>query len=150
MRLVRLLIGLQAATLVVAACSDPTPTLPKGPGWQVVAERGNGNWPSLAVRKNSEQDLAVVVIVSGGCPNGGPNTPEFAGFEATPDGLAALVTRAPLPSDGKRCLVASGVEFDVLLDLASVPSTATTIVLGGEACPPGDDFCSAVHAAVPR
>jgi hypothetical protein len=150
MRVVRVLIGLQAATLVVAACSDPTPTLPKGPGWHVVAERGNGSWPSLAVRRNSEHDLAVVVIVSGGCPNGGPNTPEFAGFEPTPDGLAALVTRAPLPSDGKRCLVASGVEFDVLLDVANIPSNAETIVLGGAACPPGDDFCSAVSAAIPR
>jgi hypothetical protein len=32
MRLVRLLIGLEAATLLVAACFDSSPSFPSGPG----------------------------------------------------------------------------------------------------------------------
>lgn len=150
MRFVRLLIAALAATLVVAACSDSSPSLPNGPGWQVVAVRPNGNWPALTVTRRSDHELSVVVIVSGGCPNGGPNTPQFSGFASTPDGLAALVSRVPLPSGGGPCLVTAGVEFDVLLDSASVPPSGQTMILGGAACPAGDDFCKAVSAPLPR
>ena len=144
------MIGIQAATLVVAACSEPSPTLPNGPGWQVVAQGGNGNWPALAVTRNTGGDLSIVAVVAGGCPPGGPGTPQFAGFEPTPDGLAALVSRSPLPSGGAHCLVNSGVEFDVLLDASFVPPTGGTMVLGGAACPAGDDICEAVSAPLPN
>jgi hypothetical protein len=147
MRLRRLLTLLGAATVAVAACSDSS-ALPHGQGWQVVAERGNGNFPSLTATRNPDGDLSIVAVVSGGCPPGGPNTPQFAGFEPTPDGLAALVSRSPLPPGGAPCLINSGVEFDVLLDAENVPTNAETIVLGGAACPPGDTVCTAVSASI--
>jgi hypothetical protein len=84
--------------------------------------------------------------VSGGCPAGGPATPSFSGFTTSGEIIQAVISRQPIPD---RCLVHGGVQFDVLLDLTAVPSSARTMVLGGDACPVGDDICTATTAPMP-
>ena len=129
-----------------AASPAPEPTQPH-PEWRLVESQLSGNWPTLQVAQSGETDLSVLLIVSGGCPDGGPATPSFAGFSVHGDTMEALVSRTPIPSD--RCIVHGGRAFDVLLDLRAVPVSVRTVTLGGEACPAGDDFCAAVVAPLP-
>ena len=153
MHIQRLLIGLTAAALAVAACSSPEPS-PKpsqassGPGWQLTAQKPNGLWPALRVTPLSDTVVSVVLVVSPGCPDGGPATPTFAGFTVKGEIIEAVVSRTPITSPGQ-CVAHVGVEFDVQLDLRTVPASARTMVLGGQACPTGDDSCAAVMAPLP-
>ena len=145
MRIKRLLSGLAAATLVVAACpsrnASPAPT-----GWELVGQRPNGLWPALHITPAGDTALSVVIVVSGGCPAGGPATPSFSGFTTNGEIIQAVISRQPIPD---HCIVHDGVEFDVRLDLTAVPNSARTMVLGGEACPVGDDICTATTAPMP-
>ena len=142
----RLLISLTAATLAVSACSSSVSSQPHD-GWELVGQKLSGDWPALRVAKSGDTALSVVLIVEGGCPDGGPATPSFAGFAVSGDTIEAVVSRTPIPSD--HCFVYAGKEFDVLLDLRSVPANARTMILGGQACVPGDDICTAVSAPLP-
>jgi hypothetical protein len=117
-------------------------------GWRLVAQRANGLFPALQVTPLGDTSVAVVLVVAGGCPNGGPGTPTFTGFNVNGEVIEAVVTRKPIPSPGQ-CLVNSGIEFDVELDLRTVPASARTMILGGQACPTGDDRCAATTAPLP-
>jgi hypothetical protein len=140
------LIGLTAATLVVAACSSPEPN--QGPaGWQLVTQKPNGVWPTLRVTPVSDTAVSVVLVVSPGCPDGRA-APTFAGFTITGEIMEAVVSRTPITS-ADPCLATVGVEFDVELDLRTVPSSTRTVTLGGQACPIGDDSCATVMAPMP-
>lgn len=153
MHVQRLLIGLTAAALAVAACSSPEPSgepsqASSGPRWQLMAQRPNGLWPALRVTPVSDTAVSVVLVVSPGCPDDGQATPTFAGFTVKGEIIEAVVTRTPITSPGQ-CVANVGVEFDIELDLRTVPASTRTIILGGQACPTGDDSCAAVMAPLP-
>jgi hypothetical protein len=97
----------------------------------------------------SDAAVSVELVVSPGCPDGGWATPTFAGFAVNGEVIEALVSRTPIPPSPEPCLANVGVEFDVELDLRTVPASARTMILGGEACPTGDDICAAVSAPMP-
>ena len=146
MHIQRLLTGLTLAALLASACSSSE--LSQDPaGWQLVGQRPNGIWPALRVTSVSETVVSVVLVVSGGCPDGGPATPSFTGFAVDGDIIQAVVSRLPLPVG--HCIVHGGTEFDVMLDLRTVPASARTMILGGQACPVGDDICIAVSSSMP-
>lgn len=134
-----------AATLLVAACSSQEPSETPA-GWQLVAQKPNGIFPTLQVSPVSDTAVSVVLAVAGGCPDGGPASPTFTGFTVKGETIEAVVSRTPIPS---QCIVTLGTEFDVLLDLRNVPTSVRRMVLGGLACVPGDDFCAAVSAPLP-
>jgi hypothetical protein len=142
-----LLIALTAVTLAVAACSSPQPSQ-KPAGWQLVAQKPNGAWPSLRVTPVSDTAVSVVLVVSPGCPDNGQATPSFAGFAIKGDIIEAIVSRTPITSPGP-CVASVGVEFDVELDLRTFPSSTRTVTLGGQACPTGDDSCATVVVPMP-
>jgi hypothetical protein len=142
----RVLIALAAATLAVAACSSPEPS-PEPAGWLLVGQKPNGDWPSLRVTPVSNTAVSVILVVSPGCPDGRA-TPTFTGFTITGEIMEAVVSRTPITGPGP-CLATVGVEFDVELDLRTVPASTRTLILGGQACPTGDDSCAAVMAPMP-
>jgi hypothetical protein len=142
----RLLIALMAATLTVAACASPEPSQ-ESAGWQLVGQKPNGDWPSLRVTPVSDTAVAVVLVVSPGCPDGRA-TPSFAGFTVKGDIIEAVVTRTPITSPDP-CIAHVGVEFDVELDLRTVPASTRAVTLGGQACPTGDDSCATVIVPLP-
>lgn len=112
-----------------------------------MAQKPNGLWPALRVTPVSDTVVSVVLVVSPGCPDGRA-TPTFAGFTAKGELIEAVVSRTPITSRDP-CLANVGVEFDVELDLRTVPASTRTVVLGGQACPTGDDSCATVMAPMP-
>jgi septal ring-binding cell division protein DamX len=152
MRLQRLLIGVTAVA-AVAACSSPQPSeMPSqassGPGWRLTAQRANGSWPSLRVTPLSGAAVTVAIVVAPGCPNGGAGTPTFVGFSTKGDVVAAVVSRTSI-TGASPCVAEVGTEFDVQLDLRALPPSVQTMILGGQACPTGDDSCAPVTAPLP-
>ena len=148
----RLLIGLMAASLAGAACSSSAPSqtpepTQAHPEWQLVGQKANGIWPTLQVTPVSDTVISVVLAVSGGCPDGGPATPSFAGFTVKGETLEAVVSRKPIPTD--QCLVHGGIEFDVLLDLQALPASVRTVALGGGACQAVDEICPGLSVPLP-
>lgn len=74
--------------------------------------------------------------------------PSFGGFQLQGDALVAMVVRTPLLSSTP-CVNFKGRDFDIQLDIRSIPDSATRIILGGEACTRNDSVCSSLNYPMP-
>jgi hypothetical protein len=144
---VKRLLGLVIASLGVATCGGPT--LPTGPGWEVVRD-GPGDSPVLLARQFDANHILVTVGVWDSCRVGDAvgDTPAIAGLQQQADQLVVVVTRSPMPP-GRTCATFSGRDFDIVVDVRSIPDAARRIVLGGEACDAADDLCNRLSAPMP-
>jgi hypothetical protein len=152
-RFKRLLIFIPFMVVAACACSRPAPSAAEnqassGPGWELVAQKPNGRWPDLRITPTRDSIAAVVLTVAPGCPATGESSPSFTGFTVDGDVIMAVVSRTPITSRDP-CLATVGVEFDIQLDLQTVPASVRTMILAGEACPSGDDSCASVSASMP-
>jgi hypothetical protein len=104
----------------------------------------DGQYPYLRVDRPTLDHLVVSFGVRGGCDLRGTSVPSFAGFESKGDNLVARVMRTP-PSSSP-CGTFRGRDFEVELDIGSIPPSAQRVVLGGDACPADDDMCNSLSA----